>query len=755
MKTDHFKMLRDAEELNHLFSDSKNIDSLLEHIVEMVSEHMHTAVCSIYLYDKESDILQINANKGLNQESYRNVKLSLGEGLVGKSLKELRPICLGHASQSPEFKFFPNLNEEKFDSFLAVPIRLGVNRIGVLVVQRSKEHPFKDDDVSAMHVIASQLATIISQVQIILDIQPKDKEKAPLVAHNEYSFIKGKVAAGGYAFAKSTCLHTKNPLHYFSELPISKKLSLNDFYAALNKTQEQLETLQKKIEERLSDVASLIFAAHLLILKDRSFIGGMEELIAKGTPVTEAVLTISRKYITIFEANPNPIFREKKQDIEDLLMRLMNNLLDYNEETMHISEHIVIARELYPSDILKMSSENVKGIILISGGVTSHVSILARSLHIPLVIADRPELLTVPNGTPVIVDAENGNIYLNPTDDIIAEFEKQKPLLEGLLSNKELIEKETTTKDGTYITLLSNINLLSDLSIARDCHSDGIGLYRTEFPFLIRTDFPSEEEQYVIYKKLVQGMPNKPITFRTLDIGGDKLLTYYEMNEHNPFLGFRSIRFSLQHKEVFIEQIRAILRAGHNAQIQIMFPMISSIDELLAAKGIVRQCLENLNIEGIEHNSDPKIGIMIEIPSLLYILEDIAPEVDFFSIGTNDLIQFYLAVDRTNEKVASFYTPAHPSILRALKTIADISKQTDTDVSLCGDMAHDPLFIPFLIGIGLHSLSVDPLYLPKIKQRIIELDFPQAQELSNHVLTLSRIEDIKKALEEYQTNTAR
>jgi phosphotransferase system enzyme I (PtsP) len=751
MKTDHFKMLRDVEELNHLFSGSQNIDSFLSHIVEMVSQHMHTAVSSIYIYDEKTKTLEIKANIGLNQETYRNVKLKLGEGLVGKSLQELRPLCLTHASKSPEFKFFPNLNEEAFDSFLAVPIRLGMNRIGVLVVQRSTENPFNDNDVSVLTVIASQLASIISHVHAILSIQVKAKEKIPVIMGTEFKFIKGKVASGGYAFSRSVSLCSENPILYFTESALPHNFSINDFYRALKDTQEQLESLQKKIEEKLSDVASLIFTAHLLILKDRSFIGKMESLIKNGAPVANAILTVAREYIDAFDANPNPIFKEKKHDIEDLLIRIMNNLLQNEDASTNINNHIVIARELYPSDMLKMSSENVQGIILISGGVTSHVSILARSLNIPLVIADIPELLLIPNGTPIIIDAENGNVYLNPTPDVITEFEKQKPLFESLLHNKELIAKDVFTRDGLRVNLMANINLLSDLSLARECRSDGIGLYRTEFPFIIRTDFPTEEEQYVIYRKLVLGMPDKPITFRTLDIGGDKLLTYYAMNEHNPFLGFRSIRFSLKHPEVFIQQIRAILRAGVNASIRIMFPMISSIDELIAAKGIVSQCLSDLDKEGIEHNAKPHIGIMIEIPSIIFLLEDIAPEVDFFSVGTNDLIQFFLAVDRTNEKVASFYTPAHPSILRSLKKIADIAKKTKTDLSLCGDMAHDPLFVPFLLGIGIHTLSIDSQYLPRIKQTILNVEHRSAKALAEHILTLTHIDTIKTCLKQYST----
>ncbi|MCK4819954.1 phosphoenolpyruvate--protein phosphotransferase, partial [bacterium] len=400
-------------------------------------------------------------------------------------------------------------------------------------------------------------------------------------------------------------------------------------------------------------------------------------------------------YIDMFYASSNQLIQEKTEDIKDLLTRLLSNLLSEEEAVNNYFNRIIIAKSFYPSDILKMSSEDVWGIVLTSGGVTSHLSILARSLHIPMVIVDRPEFLDIPDDVQILLDAELGNIYLNPDDDIIREFEKQKAIQENILKDKDFLKKPVVTSDGTRINLLSNINLLSDLKLARESYSDGIGLYRTEFPFLIRTDFPSEEEQYVIYSKLVAGMPNKPITFRTLDIGGDKLLTYGAIKEQNPFLGFRSIRFSLQYKEVFVQQIRAILRASVKADLRIMFPMISSIDEFLEAKEILRSCQAELKKENISYHHNPKIGIMVEVPSIINILNEIAQEVDFFSIGTNDLIQFVLAVDRTNEKIADLYNPVHPSILRTLKKIVEIAEENKIDISLCGDMAHNERYIPF------------------------------------------------------------
>jgi phosphotransferase system enzyme I (PtsP) len=307
----------------------------------------------------------------------------------------------------------------------------------------------------------------------------------------------------------------------------------------------------------------------------------------------------------------------------------------------------------------------------------------------------------------------------------------------------------TTTKDGKRITLFANINLLADLKLARHLHAEGIGLYRTEFPFMIRSDFPSEEEQFVIYHKVVEQMRGKVITFRTLDMGGDKVLSYYSnTKEQNPFMGMRAIRFSLQNTVIFSQQLRAMLRAGVDADLHIMFPMIASLDEFEQARQIVFECMGALQYEGIQHNQRPRIGMMIELPSVLDLLDDLAREVDFFSVGTNDLVQYLLAVDRTNEKVAALYQPYHPAVLRALKKIVDAARRHGKKVSICGDMAHDEQFIAFLVGIGFDILSVNPLSLPKVQKVITQLNENEAQRNAQIMLSMSKAADIARLLEE-------
>ena len=354
----------------------------------------------------------------------------------------------------------------------------------------------------------------------------------------------------------------------------------------------------------------------------------------------------------------------------------------------------------------------------------------------------------MPEKTPVLVDAEAGNVYVNPTEQIISNFKAREQAQTSLEEQRRQMKPTTATKDGARIKLFANINLLADLKLAHHLLAEGIGLYRTEFPFMIRSNFPSEEEQFVIYHKVVEQMRGKVITFRTLDMGGDKVLSYYSnAKEQNPFMGMRAIRFSLQNTVIFSQQIRAMLRAGVDADLHIMFPMIASLDEFEQARKMVFECVGALQYEGVKHNSKPHIGMMIEIPSVLDLIDEFAQTADFFSIGTNDLVQYMLAVDRTNEQVAGLYQPYHPAVLRALKKIIDTANRHGKGVSICGDMAHDQQLIPFLVGIGIGTLSVEPLYLPKVQNVIAQLDTADAKKIAETMLSMNTTQAIAQFLE--------
>lgn len=748
---DQIKLLCDISELNHLFRESVSIENFLHQTVKMVTHHLKTDVCSIYLYDDEEDNLIMRATEGLNPDSVDHVSMKITEGLTGKALREMQPVCVSKASRHPDYKLFVGTDEEQFDNFLAVPITRGPTKIGVLTLQRKKKSKFREEDILACKAVASQLANIIENAKFLMSMHIPHEDKYAganrTVVPAGLEFIRGKVASEGYSIGPIRIIDSDKTFSMLSEKEYETEYTLEDFEQAVNDTEEQLEDLQKEVEEQLTDAASLIFASHLLILKDKEFIGQMRNNIKVGVNPPEAVISISRNYINIFLKNPNQYFREKAKDVEDLAVRILTNLVGRYQQLADIKGKIIIAKDLFPSDLLRLSSEKVAGVILVSGGVTSHVSILARSLMIPMVIANNPDLLLVPDDTRALVDADTGNLYIDPADEVIDSFNKRNADRLTIQDQIQSMKPQTHTSDGTRISLMANINLLSDLKHAQQLLCEGVGLYRTEFPFIIRNDFPTEQEQFFAYRKLVEGMTGKPVTFRTLDIGGDKVLSYYHnAREQNPGMGMRSIRFSLGNQKIFIQQLRAMLRAGHDADLKIMFPMISSVDDYHRARDILNEAAYQLKHEEAQFNKNPSVGIMVELPSVIHIIEELAKEVDFFSIGTNDFIQFMLGVDRTNETVESFYIPHHPAVFRAIKQVVDAASRHNTAVSICGDMAHQVQYISVLLGLGIRILSIDPIYMPKLQKTISKIDIGKADELAQKILEMSSVDDIVKLL---------
>lgn len=746
---DSERLLYEVNELSHLFRESASIETLLNKAVEMVADRTQSAVCSIYLYNPADRTLMLRATRGLNPESVGSVRLRLGQGLTGLALKEMKTVCEKDASGNPNYTFFPGIFEEQFDAFLALPIARGISKMGVLVLQRSTGQSFGEPDIKALETVASQLANIIENAQFLMGMHepPVESLETPTVSPSQLTLVKGRVASEGFAYAPLMVIDKQKSLSFLLNREFEGHYTLEDFHAAAVSTATQLEELQERVEHRLSDAASLIFAAHLMILKDKAFINRIVQRIESGVNAPTAVAEVTGEYVQGFLASDNAYLREKVNDIEDLAIRLVNNLIHTGEEMEVYRGHVVVTRELFPSDLLKLSSEEASAVVLVGGGVTSHIAILARSLAMPMVIVDNYELLGLGDGTPILVDAQIGNVFVDPEHDVLEKFHSQQRLRLSLEEQKARIRPETFTSDGVQVRLMANINLLSDAALACELQCNGVGLYRTEFPFIVRTTFPSEAEQFIIYSKLVESMPDKPVTFRTLDAGGDKILSYYhDIQEQNPAMGMRSIRFSLQNRGIFSEQVRAILRAGLGADLRIMFPMIASIDEFCQARDVVLEAVEFLSRQGIEHNSTPKLGMMVELPSVVELIDGFAQEAEFFSIGTNDFIQFMLGVDRTNESVADFYLPHHPSVLRALNRVVRAANQHGREVSVCGDVAHEQQYVPFLLGIGVRTLSVDPAYLLRTQQTLGALSIRETETLAQSLLAQNRIRDIEAIL---------
>ncbi len=749
-RQDLLNMLCDLSDLSALVTGSVNIENFLQRTVALVSGHLGTPVCSIYLYDETADELVLKATVGLNPEAVGRVRMGSGRGLVGTVMATRQAVCEGHASNNPHFRYFPETDELPYESFLAVPIQKGVVKIGVLVVQHTESDYFETSDVMALKATGAQLAAVLENARLLMDLQRMCSIPERPVCN--LGFIKGQSASGGVAFAPAT-VWGRSHGSLVAEPAVVDSGTMADFRRAVKKTGEQLSVLQQRCADRLPESAALIFAAHFMMLKDPKFIDRMAQQIEKGDPASRAVREVARHYLDLFADSPHPYIREKVSDIEDLAGRLLNNLAppspDGNGDT---SNRVVIAQALYPSELLKLAAESVAGIVLANGGVTSHVAIIARSLKIPMVVVQCPELMHLPEVTPVLVDGEVGNVYMDPSADIISRFDARHQAIQKVTGQKTSVRAGTAhTRDGTRVDLPANINLLGELPLAREMGAAGIGLYRTEFPFLIRPSFPSETEQYLVYRQVVAAMDGKPVVFRTLDIGGEKTLAFTDsVNEPNPELGLRSIRFTLAYRDIFEQQVRAILRAAAGSDsVGIMFPLISSVDDFLLARQVVHDCQDRLKADGLDHNDHPAIGMMIELPSVVETMAEFAAEADFFAIGTNDFVQYMLGVDRSNKRVADYYRPEHPSVLRALVRVVRVAGDREKPISICGEMAHDESMIPFLLGIGIRRLSIDPQFMPAVHRQIAGLSIDPCKDHARALLSAGSIAEVQRALAKF------
>jgi phosphotransferase system enzyme I (PtsP) len=749
-RKDLLNMLCDLSDLSALVSGSENIENFLQRTVVLVSGHLGTPVCSIYLHDETADELVLKATVGLNPESVGRVRMGSGQGLVGTVMATRKPVCEGHASKNPRFRYFPETDELPYESFLAVPIQKGVVKIGVLVVQHTVPDYFETTDVTALKATGAQLAAVLENARLLMDLQRMCSIPERPVCN--LGFIKGQHISGGFARGRAV-VWGKSHAQLVAGSHRSDSGSMADFRRAIKKTAEQLDVLQQRCAERLPESASLIFAAHFMMLKDPKFIDSMAAKIEAGLPATRAVRDVAGKYIDLFTDSPHPYIREKVSDIEDLAGRLIVNLAPPSPEGNGNSNgRVVVARALYPSELLKLAAESVAGIVLASGGVTSHVAIIARSLQIPVVVVQCPELLHLPPDTLLLVDGEVGNVYVDPSTDIVARFDARNQAREQVAARLTSVPcGSARTTDGTTVDLLANINLLAELPLARRMGAAGIGLYRTEFPFLIRPSFPSETEQYLVYRQVVADMGDKPVVFRTLDIGGEKTLAYSDAtSEPNPELGLRSIRFTLAYRDIFEQQLRAILRAGAGREsLGIMFPLISSVDDFLRARQVVVDCLDHLKAEGLDHHDHPAIGMMVELPAVVESMAEFAAQADFFAIGTNDFVQYMLGVDRSNKQVANYYRPEHPSVLRALERVVRVAGDHKKPISVCGEMGHDAAMLPFLLGIGIRRLSLDPQFMPAVHQRIGDLTIGPCRDHARALMAAGSIAGVRKILADF------
>ncbi|MEG0773035.1 phosphoenolpyruvate--protein phosphotransferase [Clostridium sp.] len=562
--------------------------------------------------------------------------------------------------------------------------------------------------------------------------------------------IKGIGASNGVCIGKAFVINNFIPKVEKLEIE-NKALELERFKAAVAIAELQLENIREVASKTIGDEEAEIFEAHLLILQDPEFIGATEMKInSEGVNSEYALQGTIDMFISIFEGMDNEYMMERAGDVRDVGGRIMNILLGIkNTSIAEIHEDcIIVIKDLTPSETAQINKEKVLGFITGVGGRTSHSAIMARTLDIPAVVGIGAPIDIIKDGDMLIINGDSGEIIVNPEEEIIEKYKKIQA--ENLEQKKQLLilkDAETITLDGRKVELAGNIGNPQNAKDVIRNGGEGVGLFRTEFLYMDSDKVPTEEEQFNAYKEALENMEGKPVIIRTLDIGGDKKLSYLPLEEEmNPFLGYRALRLCLNEKEIFNTQLRALLRASVIGNLKIMFPMVSSVQEIRAAKAVLESVKKDLKKENIVYSENIEIGIMIEIPSAAVISDLLAKEVDFFSIGTNDLIQYTIAVDRMNEKVSYLYDPLHPAVLRLIKLVIDNAHSAGKWVGMCGELAGDLRVIPILIGMGLDEFSMNAPSLLKARKLIRNINFEASKKVADHVLNIATSEEILEYL---------
>lgn len=564
--------------------------------------------------------------------------------------------------------------------------------------------------------------------------------------------IQGIAVSEGIAFATAFCL--VEPDLSFEKYTITDiQPELERFKSALAHTKMELQEILTLAHNKFGEDKAAIFAAHLLLLEDPEMLAAIEEKIKTGSNAEYALHEVSNMFIGLFEGMDNVYMQERAADIRDVTKRLLAHLLDVELVDMSrlSADVIIVAEDLTPSMTAQLDTNYVKGFITDIGGKTSHSAILARSLDIPAIVGTKTATQVIQHGTPIIMDGTNGTIIINATQEMSAFYEQQQQTLTQ--QRHELLQyraMSSVSADGHNVELAGNIGKPEDVEKVMQAAGDGIGLFRTEFLYMERQELPSEEEQFQAYRTVLEKMQEKPTIVRTLDIGGDKHLPYLKLpTEMNPFLGYRAIRICLDQQAMFRTQLRALLRASAFGNLKIMFPMIATLDEWRMAKQMLFEEKAQLQADGVAIAETIEVGIMVEIPAAAMIADLFAKEVDFFSIGTNDLIQYTLATDRMNENVSYLYQPYHPAVLRLIKNVIDAAHKQGKWVGMCGEMAADEIAIPILLALGLDEFSMNPSSILKTRAHIAKLSKKQLVQHIEQLLMLSTASEVEVYVKEH------
>ena len=689
----------------------------LDMVMRIIAVSMVAEVCSLYLARKSAE-LELFATEGLDPGAVHVTRLKPGEGLVGEIMKLGRPLNLSDAPAHPAFSYRPETGEDPFHSFLGVPLLRGGRSIGVLVVQNRTSRVYAEDEVEDLQIIAMVLAEMVASGEVIDAAGLKDVEIAPQRPER----LRGQKLADGLALGVAV-------LH---EAPVAVGQLLSDDPAAEEaRLNEAIAELQAQIDEMLEGHQTVLGPSYDLLevykqlSQSRSWRHSLLEAVRSGLTAEAAVERVRSEHRAGIGQARDPYLRERVHDLEDLNDRLLRHLAGDGGKARVLPDNaILIARSLGPADLLEYDRTKLKGLLLEEGSTASHAAIVARALDIPAVGRLAGLRDKVSEGDRVIVDAETGEAYLRPRPDVVTALQTRLGVrAQRRAEFARLRDTPAFTRDGAKITLMMNAGLAVDLEILAETGAEGIGLFRTEFQFMVSEDLPRINAQAALYSRVLDAAGDLPVTFRTLDLGGDKVLPYLEAErEDNPALGWRAIRMGLDRPAFLRLQLRALIAAAQGRPLRIMFPLVASVDEFRAARALVDHEVAWAQRRGRRPPVRLDVGAMIEAPSLIWHLDALLPMTDFVSIGTNDLMQYLFAADRGNPRVSDRYDPLSPPALRALKRIQEGCVETGTPVSVCGEMAGRPLEAFALVALGYEGLSMPPAGLGPVKQMVLSCD---------------------------------
>jgi len=761
--------LRLLEDIGGIIAHSSDHRASVQGIVETIAEHLSMEVCSLYVYDPHAQTLSLFATTGLDPGSVGKVAMGIDEGLTGIVIQKMEPVMAVDAMAHPRYKYFPETGEERYHSFLGVPVVDQRTARGVLIVQTSRRRRFTRDEVRLLKAIAVPVAGILAQTHLRASLETKEEERRsyeermaqaidrlrdyegqPVGRPGAQTRLIGLGASPGFGVGRAHLVASElrlDDLRRERRGPLKREL--NRLAAAIKRSVEELARTKERILASVPEIDAAVFDAQQLMLQDPSFVSRIEALIGEGLRAEAALQLTVEELVAQFAELDDPYMKDRAADIKDIGQRVLRQLLGVGERRRPASDAVVlVASDIALSDLALIEQENLKAVVLASGGVTSHASILAKSMEIPTVVGVERAEEAIREGDELVVDGNAGVVFVNPTPEILREYDRLEREYRAFNRDLETLrDLPAETLDGHRVSLSANIGLLGDMHLARLHGAEAVGLYRTEVPFLSHRDFLTEEEQVDLYRRVVEGMGGQPVTIRTLDLGADKYPRYLRVpHEENPFLGWRSIRISLELPEIFKVQLRAILRASVVGPVRIMFPMISSVEEIRRVKELLAEVQDELRAEGYAFDPNASIGMMIEVPSAVCMASYLIQEVDFFSLGTNDLIQYILAVDRNNRKVAPLYEPLHPAVIQHMAQAVAAAKHAGKRVSICGEMAADPVCTLLLVGLGFDELSMGPFFIPVIKRLIRALDYQTAQSLADQVVGLATVRQVKSLI---------